>query len=75
MSVVHVSPWWWHRGSCLCVHVTLFNMGYTSQLCPSPTDLLQLESEAALLKLSTSKHVPMGGLDWSLTMDAADMFV
>lgn len=43
--------------------------------CSSFTDLLQLESGAALLKLLIFKRVAVGGPDWSLILDAADTFV
>jgi len=50
-------------------------MCYTSLLCASSADLLQLESGAALAKVLTSRRVAVGGLGWSLMMDAADIFV
>ena len=63
------------RFTFTCACNSLFNVRYMSPLRASFTDLLQLESGAALLKLSTVRHVAVGGLDWSLMMDAADMFV
>lgn len=81
MFYPRISIWWRRcmvvaqRFTFTCACNSLFNMCYTSPLCASFTDLLQLESGAALLKLLTFEHVAVGGLDWSLMMDAADMFV
>ena len=67
--------WWRRRFTVTRACNSLFNMCYTSSLCASFTDLLQLEHGATSLKLSTFRLVAVGELDWSLLMDAADLFV
>lgn len=63
------------RFTCTCACNSLFNVCYTSPLRALSMDLLQLENGAALLKLLTFKHLAVGGLGWSLMMDAAGTFV